>query len=68
MVEPQCTCPTWPGTSNRIVIAAPNPLCPVHGDVRDTGIIELCDLCGRPLGHGERLVHKACADAENAQP
>ncbi len=67
-VATECTCPTWPGTSNRIVTAAPNPLCPVHGDVRDTGIIELCDLCGRPLPTDTHWVHTECADAENARP
>ncbi len=56
----QCTCPLYHG-----VQMGRNILCPIHGDVRDTGIIELCDLCGRPLGHGERLIHKACADYEN---
>ncbi len=44
-----------------------NPLCPIHGDVRDTGIIELCDLCGRPLPTGTLWVHTECADAEAAQ-
>ncbi len=43
-----------------------NSLCPIHGDVRDTGIIELCDLCGRPLPTGVLWVHTECADAENA--
>ncbi len=43
-----------------------NSLCPVHGDARDTGIIELCDLCGRPLPTDTHWVHTECAEAEAA--
>ncbi len=67
--EPECIC-IHRFLSNGIRhVQQAHPLCPIHGDVRDTGIIELCDLCGRPLGNGDYGgVHSTCADAENAQP
>ncbi len=61
--EASCTCLH---TESGVMFV--NSLCPIHGDARDTGIIELCDLCGRPLPTDTHWVHTECADAENARP